>query len=628
MCSFPFQKIAALRYRHQLLGPMVQQKTGSKRQRPPAAEGKPSTYHGTVRADKKEMSGDRKRRKLEHRKKKYNLLHDVVAKWEIVRRHDIDAAQKATLTSEIMDQVAGHIAEVAMSHTGSRVVQAVVKGGTSEQHERILEEIMPSVLTLSKSPYGHFLLVRLISKATPKRVAGLVKAVQGQVPALLRHPCGAAVISELYSVASSRLRNLMASEFYGKEFVVFGESAAPASLEALLQDADAKTARNVLQRIALSLTPIVEKGMLDPPLVHRLTAEYLRAAPPATVKETVEALAGPALLRCVHTHSGAAVACCVFAYGTPNNRKKAIKGMKGHVKAMAMDQWGHIVLMAALVHVDDTQLLFKVIVSELKDAVDELLPHKYGRKVLLQLVSPGEQRHKAAHVLELLYPQRLHVPRSEAASEAASEKVETLGVSKKDAGLKRQELLEAGRPSFAQAIADGCVRLLPQLLRGPAATDIVGEIARGGEAGTLGQVAPLGVKAVQDAIFEEVLRPLPASEGEGEAHVLQDFYGSRGVRRLILVCKDLPKDSGSKADCLPFAGQLCSQLWTGVFRGACKDWLPSHGAKVLAAVWHASKGSEKKQIEGSLQGLLKQPVQDWARTCLSTGMKKSRQLTD
>jgi pumilio homology domain family member 6 len=69
-------------------------------------------------------------------------------------------------------QVAGHVAEVAMSHTGSRVIQAVVKGGGPEQHERILDEIMPNLLTLCKSPYGHFLVVRLISKAAPNRVAG------------------------------------------------------------------------------------------------------------------------------------------------------------------------------------------------------------------------------------------------------------------------------------------------------------------------------------------------------------------------------------------------------------------------------------------------------------------------
>lgn len=72
----------------------------------------------------------------------------------------------------ICGQVAGHVAAVSMSHTGSRVVQAIVKFGSPEQLERIWDEVMPSLLELSKSPYGHFLVVRLISKAQPSRVAG------------------------------------------------------------------------------------------------------------------------------------------------------------------------------------------------------------------------------------------------------------------------------------------------------------------------------------------------------------------------------------------------------------------------------------------------------------------------
>lgn len=57
--------------------------------------------------------------------------------------------------------------------------------------------------------------------------------------------------------------------------------------------------------------------------------EYLRVAPPSAIRDSVETLAGPALLRCVHTHAGAAVACSVIAYGTPKDRKKAVKSMKG-----------------------------------------------------------------------------------------------------------------------------------------------------------------------------------------------------------------------------------------------------------------------------------------------------------
>ena len=63
--------------------------------------------------------------------------------------------------------------------------------------------------------------------------------------------------------------------------------------------------------------------------LRRLIADYLQAAPQSAVAEAVETLAGPALLRMVHTRHGALVACYVLAFGTAKDRKKAVKAMKG-----------------------------------------------------------------------------------------------------------------------------------------------------------------------------------------------------------------------------------------------------------------------------------------------------------
>ena len=63
--------------------------------------------------------------------------------------------------------------------------------------------------------------------------------------------------------------------------------------------------------------------------LRRLIAEYMQAAPRSAVAEAVETLAGPALLRMVHTRHGALVACYVLAFGTAKDRKKAVKAMKG-----------------------------------------------------------------------------------------------------------------------------------------------------------------------------------------------------------------------------------------------------------------------------------------------------------
>ncbi len=65
------------------------------------------------------------------------------------------------------------------------------------------------------------------------------------------------------------------------------------------------------------------------PCGDRLIAEYLEHAPPAAVEDAVETLAGPNLLRMVHTRHGAAAAVAVIAYGAPKDRKKAVKAFSG-----------------------------------------------------------------------------------------------------------------------------------------------------------------------------------------------------------------------------------------------------------------------------------------------------------
>jgi pumilio family protein 6 len=68
----------------------------------------------------------------------------------------------------------------------------------------------------------------------------------------------------------------------------------------------------------------------------------------------------------VHTHDGAAAACMAVAYGTPRDRKRLVKGMKGYVWQMAENEWGWAPVAAALAHVDDTALTGKAIVGDVK----------------------------------------------------------------------------------------------------------------------------------------------------------------------------------------------------------------------------------------------------------------------
>lgn len=218
----------------------------------------------------------------------------------------------------------------------------------------------------------------------PHCFAALLKAFKGHAAELLRHPAGAHVLDDLYVVANAAQRDMMAAEFYGREYSLFSggtlnkTEGAPTSLKALLALVDAPKRRSIVQHLATSIAPVIEKGLVDCQLAHRLLAEYLEAAPASLVPDAVESLSGDALLHMIHTHQGVQAACMVLAYGTAKDRKKAIKALKGHVPAAVRDEWGHLALVTALSVVDDTALLRKFVVGDIQVRSNR---HRLGRKV-------------------------------------------------------------------------------------------------------------------------------------------------------------------------------------------------------------------------------------------------------
>lgn len=383
--------------------------------------------------------------------------------------------------------------------------------------------------------------------------SALVKRFRGHVASLLRHPTGAAVADELYARAPQRDKDAMAAELYSREYAVFapGSSSSsvsqiPASLAGALEarGGDARARREMLSRVAALLTPLLEKASVDPPLVHRVLAEFLECATDAAGREAAALLCGGGggtLLRVVHTRDGARAACRALASVGAKERKAAVKAMKGHAAAMARDEWGHAVLATALTVVDDTALLGKAVVAELiaADAKDgkkeesgkqesqqlllllrELCAHPHASRVFCQLLSPLDPRVLPPHTLALVKaasdralgedgmgaggggdggggkgggdddedggdgnataPADAADAAPSSSSSPASAKAKL--TSKKSAAKRRRELLGSG--SSPSSLGSALLRALAAdagaLLRAPAGADLVVEAARGG----------------------------------------------------------------------------------------------------------------------------------------------------
>ncbi|PSC67012.1 pumilio-like protein 24 [Micractinium conductrix] len=351
----------------------------AKRAKPGGAPPRPNTKHagqGKPPAAKLEKLGRKERKELERarkmrRNKNFGLIEEVVALWEEARRHDVTPAKRSKLVAAILGKVQGHVAELAGSHSASRVIQTCAKYGTAEERASILRELEPKLLELSKSPYGHFVVSKLVALAPKQQLPGLLKAFRGHLGELLRHPAGS-------------------------------HARPPTCLTSCRVDGAKQ--RSIIQHMSKDLIPIMEKGLVDCPLVHRLVSEFMEFSPASVVADAADNLCGDPLLHM----EGVKAVCMALAYGTAKDRKKALKCMKGHVDAMARDEWGHLALITALSVVDDTTLLRKTVIVDLQKDLAELAEHRYSYRVLMQLLHPDCGRYLPPQLAAIARPPAKH----------------------------------------------------------------------------------------------------------------------------------------------------------------------------------------------------------------------------
>ena len=98
-------------------------------------------------------------------------------------------------------------------------------------------------------------------------VPGIVKMFKGHVAHLVRHPCGAAIIDDVYHVASPQQRTAMVAELYGREFVLFSGEAR--SITDFIHELPLPKQKAVIRNMSQHAIPIMEKALVDSPLVHR-----------------------------------------------------------------------------------------------------------------------------------------------------------------------------------------------------------------------------------------------------------------------------------------------------------------------------------------------------------------------
>ncbi|XP_021730294.1 pumilio homolog 24-like [Chenopodium quinoa] len=565
----------------------------------------------------KEKTEARKKKRKRH----FTLEQELALLWEKMRRRNISKEERSKFVSEALQKMKGKIPEIAGSHISSRVLQTCVKHCSDAERDVVYEELKPHLLTLASSTYAVHLVTKMFDNASKSQLPRLISLLHGHVASLLRHSVGSIVVEHAYEMGNAAQKRELLMELYSTELQLFKDLSN--IKENKIVDIISKIGLkklSVLRHMTCVIQPILEKGIVDHSIIHKALIEYLSIADKLSAEDVIKQLSGSLLVRMIHTKDGSRIGMLCVKHGSAKERKKLIKGMKGHVGKIAHDQCGSLVLASVLSTVDDTKLVTKVIIRELQPILSELVLDKSGRRPVLQLLHPNCLRYLSLDDLASLnasIPSLCPKAENEAnhnkdklveSSDNDEEDKEVVHVNnllaseadesmepeedthlaeggKKDPFVRRQELLV--RSGLAESLVDVCIESAEELLKSNFGKDVLYEVATGGVDGILRPT--LDEKLT--SLYEKVATLAAQPKSDESEHVLENFHSSRTIRRLVL-------------DCPAFA----SILWKTTLEGNSKLWAVGHSAKVVAAFVESSDLEVQKMASKVLQPLINSGV--------------------
>lgn len=561
------------------------------------------------RVQAKELTEARKKKRKPH----YNLEQELVSLWEKMRRRNIGKEDRSKLISEAIRKMKGKVPEIAVSHVSSRVLQTCVKFCSQAEKDVLFTELQPQFLNLASNKYAVHFIQKMLDGASKQQLAACISSLRGHVAPLLRHVFGSLVVEHAYHLGSAAQKQELLAELYSTELQLF--KGLTTSNEKTVVDIIAKLGLQkgaVNRHMTAIIQPILEKGIVDHTITHKLLIEYLTIADKTSAADVLQLLTGSLLLRMVHTRDGSRLAMLSIKHGSAKERKKIIKAMKEHVKKMAFDQFGSMVLACIFSIVDDTKLVTKIIVRELEATLKDLVMDKNGRRPLLQLLHPNSSRylsHDDLAALDLSVPSLCSMDKSETSSKTKDtdgneigeetkdeqedtvaehsdheENVTAMG-GKKDPLVRRQELLV--NSGLAERLIDVCVENAEEFLQSKFGNEVMYEVAIGGSDGILCPSLSEKLCELYEAISSVAAEPKPQESEKDSEHILENFHSSRTIRRLVL---NRPG--------------FASILFKKALSGKCRSWAQGHCSKILSAFVETEDVQVREMAKTELQVLV------------------------
>ncbi|XP_078070429.1 pumilio homolog 3 [Mustelus asterias] len=515
--------------------------------------------------DLKKQKKELKQNRQQDKKTNYDLIVRSKQIWESVRRKDCSKEKRAELMKELQKLVHGNIKNIAFAHDSARVIQCYVQFGDEKQRQEAFEELKGHLIDLSTSKYGRHIVKKFLMYGNKQQVAEVIKSFKGGVKKMLRHSEASAIVEYAYNdKAILQQRTMLTEELYGNTFMICKSVFCP-TLDKVLESNPNKR-EGIMGEMKEILSPMAQKeAVIKHTLVHKAFLDLFTHCSDKMRTEMIETVR-EAVIYMAHTHDGSRVAMQCLWHGTPKDRKVIVKTMKTYIEKIATGEFSHLVLLAAFDCIDDTKLVKQIILSEVISALPNLINNKYGKKVLVYLLSPRDPAHSVPEIIKLL------------------QQGDGNAHSKKDTKIRQRELLEVISPHLLQYLQENARETVMNKATSVIVADILGC--------AIGDLQP-----AINAIVELAAEDFVPGGNNGELHIAEHPAGHLVLKWLIE--QDGKMKELGKSEC--FARTLVEHV--GIEK--LKTWVQvNRGAIVLCCLLQSKEEDAAKKVKNGLKSLI------------------------
>ncbi|KAK9497524.1 hypothetical protein O3M35_004229 [Rhynocoris fuscipes] len=322
--------------------------------------------------DKKNDEGDGKKVKR-YRDPLLNTSLKLYEKANKLQSHD----EKFKVVQKLVTLLSGKINSIIFRHDMSRVVQLIFKYALPQHKTKIVNEMLSSIQLIASRKYSNHLIKSAMIHCDSSIRNLLIKELQKHTLPILRTKIGVKVLELVYKkYCNNAQRNKFKSSLIGIA-TVDGSS----SLKQQCQVDKALTSA-IMSSTKSNLNSLLQKDCcLKSSIVTSALHDYLHSCAENDKIEIKEILL-PNIIDLVSTKFGSYCALEIMWICSTKEKKSIIKQLQEVCVDLSLDENGSFFILSLFDCVDDTVLLYKIILSKLMDNIRKILENDWGLRII------------------------------------------------------------------------------------------------------------------------------------------------------------------------------------------------------------------------------------------------------